>query len=77
MGLPGSDTAVEAADIALMADDLQQVVYAIRLGRIARVISTQNVVFSLLILSVLIPSALGGAKAITVVAAVVPAGAGG
>lgn len=59
---------IETADVALMADDLQKVVYAIRLGRVVRSISLQNIVFSLLVLSVLIPSALLGA--ITVVIAV-------
>lgn len=69
MGVAGTDAAIEAADVALMADDLEKVVYALRLGRTARAISIQNIVFSLLVLSVLIPSALVGA--ITVVIAVV------
>jgi len=68
MGVAGADVAIEAADVALMADDLQKVVYAIRLGHVVRAISVQNIVFSLLVLSVLIPSALLGA--ITVVIAV-------
>ena len=66
MGVAGTDAAVEAADVALMADDLEKVVYAVRLGRVARTISTQNIVFSLLILSVLIPGALIGALSIVV-----------
>lgn len=69
MGVAGTDAAIEAADVALMADDLRKVTYAIRLGRVARVISAQNIVFSLLVLSVLIPSALVGAT--TVVIAVI------
>lgn len=69
MGVAGTDAAIEAADVALMADDLAKVVYAVRLGRVTRAISVQNIVFSLLILSVLIPSALIGA--ITIVLAVV------
>src|SRR5713226_1922716 len=68
MGVAGTDAAIEAADVALMADDLSKVGYALRLGRAARVISSQNIVFSILILSVLIPGALIGA--LTVVAAV-------
>ncbi|MDR7436233.1 MAG: heavy metal translocating P-type ATPase [Armatimonadota bacterium] len=68
MGVAGTDAAIEAADVALMADDLRQVAYAIRVGRTVRWISAQNVVFSLLILSVLIPGALVGA--LTVVSAV-------
>ncbi len=69
MGTAGTDVAIETADVALMADDLHKVVYAIRLGRLARAVSVQNIVFSLLVLSVLIPTALLGAM--TVVAAVV------
>lgn len=69
MGVAGTDAAIEAADVALMADDLGKVVYAISLGRVARAISAQNIVFSLLVLSVLIPSALAGA--ISVVIAVI------
>ena len=69
MGAAGTDAAIEAADVALMADDLMKVAEAIRLGRMVRAISLQNLVFSLLILGVLIPAALLGA--ITVVAAVV------
>lgn len=69
MGAAGTDAAIEAADVALMADDLGKAVYAIRLGRAARGITRQNIVFSLLILAVMIPSALLGA--ITVVSAVV------
>ncbi len=60
MGAAGTDAAIEAADTALMADDLRKVVYAINLGKRTRRISKQNVVFSLLILAVLVPSALLG-----------------
>lgn len=60
MGVAGTDAAIEAADTALMADDLTKVAYALRLGKRARKISIQNITFSLLVLSVLIPSALIG-----------------
>jgi len=60
MGTAGTDAAIEAADVALMADDLGKVCFAIHLGRRARRISVQNIVFSLLILAVLIPSSLIG-----------------
>ncbi|VAX32429.1 Lead, cadmium, zinc and mercury transporting ATPase; Copper-translocating P-type ATPase, partial [hydrothermal vent metagenome] len=60
MGVAGSDAAIEAADVALMADDLTKVEEALRLGRVARQISKQNIVFSLIVLALLIPSALGG-----------------
>src|SRR3989344_541114 len=60
MGTAGTDAAIEAADVALMADDLTKIPYAIDLGRKARGISLQNIVFSILLLVVLIPSALIG-----------------
>ena len=60
MGVAGTDAAIEAADVALMADDLGKVAEALRLGRKARSVSVQNIVFSLLILAVLIPLAVTG-----------------
>ena len=60
MGTAGTDAAIEAADVALMADDLTKIPYAIGLGKKARRISLQNIVFSILLLIVLIPSALIG-----------------
>jgi len=60
MGAAGSDAAIEAADVALMADDLAKVEEALRLGRLVRQISKQNIIFSLIVLGLLIPSALGG-----------------
>ena len=44
-----------------MADDLMKVEEAVRLGRHVRRISAQNIAFSLVVLSVLIPLALLGA----------------
>jgi len=60
MGVAGTDAAIEAGDVALMADDLTKVSYAINLGKKAKRISNQNIVFSLLVLIALIPSALVG-----------------
>jgi Cd2+/Zn2+-exporting ATPase len=60
MGAAGSDAAIEAADVALMADDLAKVGEALRLGHKARRVSAQNITFSILILAVLIPLAVGG-----------------
>lgn len=60
MGAAGTDAAIEAADVALMADDLSKVGEALRLGAKAKRISAQNIVFSLLLLGVLIPLAVGG-----------------
>jgi len=66
MGVAGTDAAIEAADVALMADDLTKITYALRLGKRSRAISDQNIVFSLLILGVLIPSALIGVMSVAV-----------
>lgn len=62
----GTDAAIEAADVVLMADDLSNVPYAISLGKRARRISTQNIIFSLLIMAVLIPSALIGIMSVAI-----------
>lgn len=47
MGAAGSDVALETADIVLMADRLEKLEYAIRLGRRAHAIVKQNIVFAL------------------------------
>jgi len=60
MGAAGTDAAIEAADVALMADDLAKVVEALRLGRKARRVSYQNIVFSIVVLVVLIPAGVSG-----------------
>lgn len=66
MGAAGSGAAIEAADVALMADDLQKFVFAIKLGKKARKVSSQNIVFSLILLAVMIPSALAGVITVAV-----------
>lgn len=60
MGTAGTDAAIEASDIALMADALPKISYAMHLGKKAQRISGQNIVLSLAVLGVLIPSALIG-----------------
>ncbi|OYD06867.1 heavy metal translocating P-type ATPase [Paludifilum halophilum] len=52
MGGAGTDTALETADIALMADDLGKLPYTIRLSRKALQIIKQNIIFSLVIKAV-------------------------
>lgn len=52
MGGAGTDTALETADIALMADDLSKLPFTIRLSRIALQIIKQNITFSLAIKAV-------------------------
>ncbi len=66
MGAAGTDAAIEAADVALMADDLAKVEEVLRLGRKARRVSAQNIVFSLLVLTVMIPLALAGVIGVAV-----------
>jgi Cd2+/Zn2+-exporting ATPase len=60
MGAAGSDTALETADIALMAGDLSKLPYALRLSRTAFATIKQNIAFSLMVIFVLIASALAG-----------------
>jgi len=66
MGVGGTDAAIEAADIALIGDDLALVPFAIRLGRRAQAIGTQNIVFALAVLAVMIPAALLGMMSVAV-----------
>jgi Cd2+/Zn2+-exporting ATPase len=49
MGTAGSDSALETADIALMADDLLKLPFAICLGRRTLSIIKQNIVFAIAI----------------------------
>ncbi len=65
MGTAGTDAAIEAADIALMADDLSRLIFAISLGKKTESISKQNIVFSISVLALLIPAALLGIATIT------------
>ena len=60
MGTAGSDIAIETADIALMADDLDKLTEAVRIGQRTRGVVRQNLVLSFIILAVLIPGALVG-----------------
>ncbi len=61
MGARGSDVALEAADVALMGDDLARLPWAIGLARAARRTITQNVVIAMGVIAVLVPlAALGG-----------------
>jgi Cd2+/Zn2+-exporting ATPase len=47
MGVAGSDTALEVADIALMKDDLSKVPYLLRLGRKTMAVVKQNIIFAI------------------------------
>ena len=60
MGAAGSDVALETADIALMADKLSNLPFAIGLSRKTRQIIKQNVAISLGMVAVLIPLTIFG-----------------
>lgn len=47
MGALGSDAAIEAADVVLMADELSKISEAIKLGRSTRKIVIQNIILSI------------------------------
>lgn len=60
MGVAGTDVALETADIALMADDLDQLVYMVKISRKTVSIIKQNIAFSLALVAFLILTALFG-----------------
>ncbi len=60
MGSMGSDAAIEAADVVIMDDDLTRIPIVIRIARRTVAISTQNIVFALLVkILILILTAFG------------------
>ena len=59
MGAAGTDVAMETADVVLMSDNLQKIVFALDLARHARRVIYQNLGFALAVILVLIVSALG------------------
>lgn len=62
MGAAGSDVALETADVALMADDLDHLPFAVGLSRKTSRIIKQNLWFSLGMVALLIPLTLLGLK---------------
>jgi Zn2+/Cd2+-exporting ATPase len=54
MGRVGSDAALETADMVLMTDNLQKLVAAIKLGRKAKSVIQQNIVFALSFIGILL-----------------------
>ncbi|MGW5191760.1 heavy metal translocating P-type ATPase [Kribbella sp. NPDC004138] len=69
MGAMGSDVAIEAADVALMGEDLRRLPDAIAHARAARRIFTQNLVLSGGILVALVPLAATGVLGLAAVVA--------
>lgn len=60
MGAAGTDVALETADVALMADDLEKLVYALRLAQRNRRVVRQNLALSVGVMGVLILGAVLG-----------------
>lgn len=60
MGAAGSDVALETADVALMADDLSHLPFAVGLSRHTRSIIRQNVFLSLGVVAILVPATILG-----------------
>ena len=70
MGAMGSDVAIEAADVALMGEDLRILPQALDHARRALKIMLQNVGLSLALIAILIPLALFGVLGLAAVVAV-------
>jgi Cd2+/Zn2+-exporting ATPase len=60
MGAAGTDVALETADVALMADDLEKLVYALQLARRNQSVVNQNLILSAFVISVLVVGAIAG-----------------
>ena len=60
MGGAGTDVALESADIALMADDLSKLPFAIGLSRATRAVIRQNLALSLGVIALLIAASVTG-----------------
>ncbi|WP_082701110.1 heavy metal translocating P-type ATPase [Erythrobacter sp. YT30] len=60
MGAAGSDVALETADVALMADDLRHLPFAVGLSRRSRSVIRQNVYVSLGVVAILVPATIFG-----------------
>ena len=60
MGAAGSDVALETADVALMADDLERLPFAVALSRASSRVIRQNVWASLGVVAILVPATIAG-----------------
>ena len=58
MGAAGTDTAIETADMALMADDLEHIPYAVKLSKATRWNVLENVGLAVLTVTVLLAGVL-------------------
>ena len=60
MGAAGTDVALETADVALMSDNLEHLVYVLRLAQRNQSVVRQNLALSALVISVLVVGAVAG-----------------
>lgn len=60
MGAAGTDVALETADVALMADDLEKLVYAIQLAKRNQSVVRQNLALSIAVIAVFVVGAVLG-----------------
>jgi len=65
MGAAGTDVALETADVALMADDLEKLVYALDLAKRSQRIVYQNLVLSAVVIAVIVAGAVTGYFSLT------------
>lgn len=61
MGAAGTDVALETADVALMADDLDKLVYALTLAQRTQSVVKQNLALSAIVIGTLVVGALAAA----------------
>jgi Cd2+/Zn2+-exporting ATPase len=61
MGVAGTDAALETADVALMADELLKIPYALRLSRATNRNIRANIVFSIVLKTAFLVMAIAGA----------------
>jgi len=60
MGAAGTDVALETADVALMADDLEKMAYALGLAKRNQSVVNQNLVLSAIVIGALVIGAIAG-----------------
>lgn len=60
MGAAGTDVALETADVALMADDLEKLAYALRLAKRNQSVVNQNLALSAIVIGALVIGAVAG-----------------
>ena len=61
MGAAGTDVALETADVALMADDLEKLAYALSLAKRNQKVVNQNLALSAVVIGTLVIGAVAGA----------------